>query len=700
MNADLLSDSIEIVDAEEDDDEDGRPRQAAVTNSGFLAPPPSLFAFTLRSAVAKAGTLRGPWAELPTDALPPAALRDVVQELTLTPHQMVGGIKRLQAAVPCFEHVEEKEDIPQSSPPQKAAARARAPPKAAGKGAARSEPAYRGRLRVPRAYFTERFGRPDRDETALGLPIAEDVAFDGALRDERQRGFVARMVHTLIELKQTIALGSAEPGCGKTVMFLFLWANVLRRKCLVIVHGLPIVAQWIGAVRKFCPSAAVGIIHQDTWQIRNRDIVVASSDTLASRAELFNEKLWQEFGVVCFDEAHHIMAGTFLRIYRNCMHARFCISLTGTPYRKDGLTPAMPFLTGPNAAFMKNTDPVHVRVVEFGAGRQSFVGFKFGPAAGKPNESAMISAMVEDETRTALLVDIIRSCVLAGRKVLVLCARNDLREAIRLLCLETLESTPCPHLVRSLRDARDNSTGGLHDPDGPPPSKRSKAVRDKAATERRLRAAMDAYDTIYMEPYRIVPTGPLARREMADKLLSAESKLSPEHMEVVASCRGMPPKVVPELDHADFEQPASWIESLNAGDDYLTRMNKQQARAILATYVMAREALDVPGLDTLVLATPSSDVRQAVGRIRRTGKSVADERGRSVLEVKHALVIDVVDTFQPFLQWASARQRYYRDERFDVSKVKVFRARDKWDEFDAPADTKGPQRSMLFHKSS
>jgi hypothetical protein len=678
------------------------------TSSGFLPAPPSLFSFTLRSAVSKHAVLHGPWAEFAYEALPAAALRDVMQELTLQPHQMVGGIKRLSESVPAFELVPPQKEGERGGPPaaadpaaRPAAAKKPAPAAAKARKAKPPEPPAPGpgwRIRVPRAYFTERFGRPARDETALGRPVAERVQFEGALRDDRQRGFVARMVHTLIDLRQTIALGSAEPGCGKTVMFLYLWARVLRRKCLVIVHGLPIVAQWIGAARRFCPEARVGIIHQDQWQVRGRDLVVASSDTLASRADQYTPALWkEEFGVVCFDEAHHIMAGTFMRIYRTCMHARYCISLTGTPYRKDGLTPAMPFLTGPNAAFMKNTDPVHVRAIEFAGGAQSFVGFKFGPAAGKPNEAAMISAMVEDGKRTHLLADTIRACIVAGRKVLVLCARNDLREALRLLVLEALADVPCPHAVRRLRIPEDNHSPPADPPaDAPadPPAKRAKGAKGAkgapGASERTMRLALDLYDAIYMEPYRAVPSGPAERRAMAEKLARAEAKLTEAARARVMDCEGLAPKVVPELAAEEEDVPAPWIESLNAGDDYLARMNKQQARAILATYVMAREALDIPGLDTLILATPSSDVRQAVGRIRRTGKAEASGGAAaitgldSVLRVPCALVLDLVDTFQPFLQWAAARSRYYRDERFAITRAVVHGPADRWDQPEKP----------------
>ena len=47
---------------------------------------------------------------------------------------------------------------------------------------------------------------------------------------------------------------------------------------------------------------------------------------------------------------------------------------------------------------------------------------------------------------------------------------------------------------------------------------------------------------------------------------------------------------------------------------------------------MAQEGLDIPKLDTLILATPMSDIIQSVGRILR----VHDEK-------KEPIVVDIID---------------------------------------------------------
>jgi len=59
---------------------------------------------------------------------------------------------------------------------------------------------------------------------------------------------------------------------------------------------------------------------------------------------------------------------------------------------------------------------------------------------------------------------------------------------------------------------------------------------------------------------------------------------------------------------------------------------EDSARVIFATFAMAAEGLDIPRLDTLILATPVGDVTQAVGRILRP-----------CAEKKSPVVVDICD---------------------------------------------------------
>jgi hypothetical protein len=73
---------------------------------------------------------------------------------------------------------------------------------------------------------------------------------------------------------------------------------------------------------------------------------------------------------------------------------------------------------------------------------------------------------------------------------------------------------------------------------------------------------------------------------------------------------------------------------------------------ILATWTMAKEGLDIPALDTLVMATPMGDVLQGVGRILR----MDDDK-------KRPIVVDIVDRNVPiFMNMYHARMRLYEQK--------------------------------------
>ncbi len=83
---------------------------------------------------------------------------------------------------------------------------------------------------------------------------------------------------------------------------------------------------------------------------------------------------------------------------------------------------------------------------------------------------------------------------------------------------------------------------------------------------------------------------------------------------------------------------------------------------ILATYQMAKEGLDIPGLNTLIMATPRSDIEQAVGRILR-------DTERALAEGILLLVVDMVDHCGSFPNQYTRRKAFYRENDYPISKM-------------------------------
>jgi superfamily II DNA or RNA helicase len=92
----------------------------------------------------------------------------------------------------------------------------------------------------------------------------------------------------------------------------------------------------------------------------------------------------------------------------------------------------------------------------------------------------------------------------------------------------------------------------------------------------------------------------------------------------------------------------------------------ETCQVIIATYAMAAEALDIKTLTTLILATPKTDVIQAVGRI---------------LRVKHErpLVVDIIDSHDVFLSQWQKRRKYYASSNYVIMHTKShLYASNKW----------------------
>jgi superfamily II DNA or RNA helicase len=87
-------------------------------------------------------------------------------------------------------------------------------------------------------------------------------------------------------------------------------------------------------------------------------------------------------------------------------------------------------------------------------------------------------------------------------------------------------------------------------------------------------------------------------------------------------------------------------------NEELKRNEKKQI--IIGTYSLAHEGLDIPSLDTIILATPKSNIVQAVGRILRetTGK------------LNDPYVIDFIDHWGPIQYQFRKRKKYYTDTGF------------------------------------
>jgi len=80
----------------------------------------------------------------------------------------------------------------------------------------------------------------------------------------------------------------------------------------------------------------------------------------------------------------------------------------------------------------------------------------------------------------------------------------------------------------------------------------------------------------------------------------------------------------------------------------------ENKKIVIATYAMASEGLDIKTLTTLIMATPKTDIEQSVGRILRD----KNENG--------PLVIDIIDSHEPFKNQWKKRKAFYMKEKYKI----------------------------------
>lgn len=389
------------------------------------------------------------------------------------------------------------------------------------------------KLYLPKCYGLEKFGLP-----LLKIPEGDDidVNFIGSLRPIQHEAIAAVLSACRDPMKMggLLCLGC---GFGKTVCAISMICT-LAKKTLIVVHKEFLLDQWKERIAEFAPTARVGLIKAKVIDVEDKDIVIASLQSLSMKE--YESEVFRGFGNVVYDEVHHMSSQVFSQALKKC-NFKYSIGLTATPKRKDGLTKVFKWFLG-DIAFEseKRTDVLQVRFKEYYSENPKY-SKEYMMFNGKPNISRMINSICEYQPRVEFIVKML-SDVLgeeAERRVLLL---SDRRNHLHLL-------------HESLTSAGISSGfyyGGLS----------------------------------------------------ASQLKESESK-----------------------------------------------------QILLATFQYASEGFDMKGLDTLVLASPKSDVVQVAGRILR---DKPEDR-------KHIpLILDIVDDFAGFPNQGAKRHKYYKSCKYEI----------------------------------
>jgi superfamily II DNA or RNA helicase len=293
--------------------------------------------------------------------------------------------------------------------------------------------------------------------------------------------------------------------------------------------------QWIERIKEFLPNASIGKIQGQNISI-SADIVIGMLQSLSMKD--YDESIFDSFGFIIIDEVHHMGAEVFSQALLK-VNTNYCLGLSATMNRKDGLTKVFKMFLGDivHTEKRKTENSVLVKVIDFNNNDEEFNEMKYN-FKGDPLYSSMISK---------------------------LCAFN-------------------------------------------------------------------------------------IRSEFIIKLIHNELELNPnQHIIVLAHNRSLLKYFFNSISHHNKHTVGYYVGGMKEEELKKSESNK----IILATYSMAAEGLDIKTLTTLVMATPKSDIVQAVGRILRVNHS-------------EPLVIDIVDPHDIFKNQFNKRKSFYKKQKYNM----------------------------------
>ena len=202
-------------------------------------------------------------------------------------------------------------------------------------------------------------------------------------------------------------LALAPTRAGKTLCSLEA-ACRLGRSTLIIVDNTELMKQWVNVIQEHL-HVGCGIVKQGVFDY-SQPFTIAMAQTLAHRQlPMEMRKAW---GTVIVDECNTAPCHTIWTALSR-LHARYLVGLTATPDRKDGLTEAVHWITGPTLASLTRDMYADVHWIPFPWTLENTL-------RSRPSPVDADKAVMEDVSRINRLADEAVRGLQSGRRVLLM----------------------------------------------------------------------------------------------------------------------------------------------------------------------------------------------------------------------------------------------------------------------------------------
>lgn len=243
-----------------------------------------------------------------------------------------------------------------------------------------------------------------------------DIEFNGILKGEQETG-----LNQLLQKENGFFV--APTGFGKTVVAASLIAK-LKVNTLILVNNKNLCEQWNERINKFLSlnyetnkKYKIGTIHGSTKKITNK-IDIALIQSLASNEEL--RKSLNNYGLIIFDEAHHLAAFSYESVLRN-FSAKYIYGFTATPKRSDGYEKINYMVIGPCIFnYVEDDKSSYKKVLS-----PHFTKFKLHPQDKNLSLNDMEDKLISNDERNYQIINDIKSSISVNKKILVLTNRVE-----------------------------------------------------------------------------------------------------------------------------------------------------------------------------------------------------------------------------------------------------------------------------------
>ncbi len=214
-----------------------------------------------------------------------------------------------------------------------------------------------------------------------------------------------------------------------TILALYTIAK-LKRKTMIIVHKNFLLDQWKERIAEFLPNARVGLIKAKIIDVEDKDIVIASLQSLSMKD--YNSQVFKGIGTIVVDEIHRTSSEVFSRAYFK--HTpKYSIGLSATMNRADGLSKVFKWHIG-DVVFKNITRKDTLDVLcKFYDNDSLLYRREIAMFNGKPLIASMITNICSFEPRNDYIIDIIKEILQKepNRNILILSDRRAQLESLK-----------------------------------------------------------------------------------------------------------------------------------------------------------------------------------------------------------------------------------------------------------------------------